>query len=118
MKIWRVLFALLLLLGIGFAAGAYWWLNRPLPLAADTVELSIEFGTPPRDIAQGWVGAGVQTSPALLYQWFRWSGQARHIRAGSYEIGRDTTPIALLNKMVRGDETLAVVRFNEGWTFR
>ena len=28
------------------------------------------------------------------------------------------TPIALLNKMVRGDETLAVVRLIEGWTFR
>ena len=29
-----------------------------------------------------------------------------------------TTPIGLLDKMVRGDETLAVVRLIEGWTFR
>jgi UPF0755 protein len=53
-----------------------------------------------------------------LYEWFRWSGQARKIRAGSYEIGRGITPITLLNRMVRGDESLSTVKLLEGWTFR
>jgi len=118
MKFWRVLIVLVVLVCGSAIGGAWWWLNRPLPLAAETVEASIEFGTPPRDIAFQWVRAGVQASPMLLYEWFRWSGEARKIRAGSYEIGRGTTPIELLNKMVRGDETLAVVRFTEGWTFK
>ncbi len=118
MRFGRVLIALAVLVCAGVAASAYLWLHRPLPLAANSVELSIDSGTTPRDIAQAWVQAGVQASPTLLYEWFRWSGGARRIRAGSYEIGRGTTPIGLLNKMVRGDETLAVVRFNEGWTFR
>ncbi len=111
-----VLLALLLIVGLGGAA--FWWLNQPLPLAADSVEVSVELGTPPREIAQQWVQAGVQASPTLLYEWFRWSGQARKIRAGSYEIGRGVTPVGLLKKMVRGDETLAVVRLIDGWTFR
>ena len=118
MKLWRVLLVLLLAVCAVVGGSAYWWLNRPLPLAANTVEASIEFGTSPRDIAMQWVRAGVQSSPILLYEWFRWSGESRKIRAGSYEISRGTTPISLLNKMVRGDETLAVVRFTEGWTFR
>ncbi len=106
-------------IGIGAAAGlAAWWLQRPLTLTADSVELSVEPGQSPRDIAQAWVKAGVRTSPLLLYEWFRWSGDARKIRAGSYEIGPTTTPRGLLSKMVRGDETLAVVRLIEGWTFR
>ena len=118
MKFWRALLALLLL-ALAIAAGsAWWWLNRPLALSGDTVELSIEPGTPPRDIAQAWVQAGVETPAVLLYEWFRWSGQSRKIRAGSYEIGPGTTPIGLLNKMVRGDETLAFARLIEGWTFR
>ncbi len=118
MRLLRVLLAALVLAAIAAAAAAAWWLNRPLPLATDSVEVSIELGTTPRDIAQAWVQAGVQGSPRLLYEWFRWSGQARKIRAGSYEIGRGTTPLGLLNKMVRGDETLAVVRLIEGWTLR
>ena len=102
------------------AAGgaAWWWLDRPLPLSAASVELSIEPGATPRDVAQAWVDAGVQTAPRLLYEWFRWSGQARRIRAGSYEIDAGTSPRGLLAKMVQGDETLERVRFIEGWTLR
>ena len=118
MKFWRALLALLLLALVLAAGSAWWWLNRPLALSADTVELSIEPGTPPREIAQAWVQAGVDAPALLLYEWFRWSGQSRKIRAGSYEIGPGTTPIGLLNKMVRGDETLAFARLIEGWTFR
>ena len=116
---WLVRIILLAVLAGGAAAGGVaWWLQQPLPLASDSVELSIEQGELPRDIAQGWVKAGVQAPPWALYQWFRWSGQAKRIRAGSYEIGRGTTPVTLLEKMVRGDETLATVRLIEGWTFR
>jgi UPF0755 protein len=118
LKLLRLLLVLVLLAGLGAGGFAFWWLNRPLPLANDTVEVSIDPGTPPRDIAQAWVQAGVEAPALLLYEWFRWSGQSRKIRAGSYEIGRGTTPLALLNKMVRGDETLAIARLIEGWTFR
>jgi UPF0755 protein len=103
--------------GAGVALAAL-WLSQPLRLASDVVELSIEPGTTPREIADAWVRAGVRTSPLLLYEWFRWSGKARQIRAGSYEISGETTPVRLLDKMVQGDETLAIVRLNEGWTFR
>ena len=118
MKFLRVLLTMLVLAGVVAAAAAYWWVNKPLTLAADTLELSVDNGATPRDIAQAWVQAGVQESPLLLYEWFRWSGQARKIRAGSYEISRGTTPADLLRKMVRGDSTLATVRLLEGWTFR
>ena len=108
-----------LLLSLAMAAAAlWWWVERPLPLAGERAELSIESGMGPRQVAQAWVGAGVQTSPWLLYEWFRWSGQARRIRAGSYEIDPGISPRRLLAKMVQGDETLEQVRFVEGWTVR
>ena len=112
------LVAMVVVLGAAAAAGVAWWLQRPLPLAGASAELSIEAGTTPREVAQAWVDAGVMTSPWLLYEWFRWSGQARKIRAGSYEIDRGATPRTLLDKMVQGRETLEQVRFIEGWTLR
>ncbi len=100
------------------AGGVAWWVSRPLILGSEVVELSIEPGMTPREVAQGWVAAGVKTSPALLYEWFRWSGQARRIRAGSYAAEPGNTPRQLLDKMVQGDEQLETVRLIEGWTFR
>ncbi len=118
MRALRLVLILALVAALSAALAAGYWLTRPLSLAGDAAELSIEPGRTPRDIADGWVRAGVRTSPLALYEWFRWSGKARLIRAGSYEIAAGTTPIRLLEKMVRGDETLAAVRLNEGWTFR
>ena len=108
----------LLLAAALMAGAAWWWLERPLPLAKPEIERSIEPGMNPREVAQAWTGAGVQAPPWLLYEWFRWSGQARKIRAGSYGIETGTTPRQLLDKMVRGDELLESVRIIEGWTLR
>jgi UPF0755 protein len=119
MKRWiiRTLIALMAL-AVATALWLYLWLHRPLDLATDTVEVSIELGTSPRNIASAWAQGGVQAPAWLLYEWFRWSGESRRIRAGSYEIDRQTTPISLLGIMVRGDESKAFVRFNEGWTLQ
>jgi UPF0755 protein len=116
---WALLLLLLPALLVAAAAGLAWrWLDQPLPLAAPSVELSIEPGDNPREVAAAWVAAGVQTSPRWLYEWFRWSGQARRIRAGSYELTQGDTPRRLLEKLVEGDELRERVRFIEGWTFR
>ncbi len=110
---------LVLVLAAGAAAAAvYAWLDRPLPLASPSVELSVEPGATPKDIAQAWVTAGVRTDARWLYEYFRWSGQARKIRAGSYEVQTGVTPRQLLDKMVQGLETLEQVRVIEGWTLR
>ena len=119
MKRWMASLAIALIaLAAGAAVWLYLWLHRPLELATDTVEVSIELGTSPRNIANAWVQAGVRAPAWLLYEWFRWSGESRRIRAGSYEIDRQTTPVSLLGIMVRGDESKAFVRLNEGWTLQ
>jgi UPF0755 protein len=107
------LLALALLLG----GGAVWWVNQSLRLSGETVDLSIEPGTPVRAVAQLVSEAGVDVDPTLLYWWFRLSGQARLIRAGSYEIEADASPRSLLQKLVRGEEALRAVTLVEGWNF-
>jgi len=120
-RAWRTggfLLALLVVLLVAALGSAWHWVHQPLALASPSVEVSIEPGDSPRDVAQAWVAAGVQTSPRWLYEWFRWSGQARRIRAGSYEVQAGITPRGLLDRLVEGDERRERVRFIEGWTFR
>lgn len=109
---------LLAALALAVSAGVWWWLNQPLRLNAPTVELSVEVGSTPRDVARAWTSAGVEAPAWMLYEWFRWSGQSRQIRAGSYELETGATPRDLLRMMVRGDERLATVKLIEGWTFK
>jgi UPF0755 protein len=111
-----VLLAVLAALAAG--GGALWWLQHPLALAAPTVDVEIEPGTLPRGVVQAVVDAGVQVQPDLLYWWFRLSGQARAIKAGSYELETGITPRRLLSKLARGEENLRAVTLVEGWTFR
>jgi UPF0755 protein len=120
-RVARAAMGLVLLLAVVAGAAAWLaqrWVDTPLELAAERAELSIEPGMNPRAVAEAWVQAGVRTDARWLYEWFRFSGDARRIRAGSYEIEPGTSPRALLAKMVQGDETMERVRFIEGWTVR
>jgi UPF0755 protein len=109
---------LILVLTLAAGGGGVWWINQTLPLSAAVVDLSIEPGTTARGVAQGAVDAGVQTSPQLLYWWFRLSGQARLIKAGSYELQGPVSPSSLLAKLVRGEEALRAVTLVEGLSFK
>jgi UPF0755 protein len=113
----RRFFNFLLLLALVLGGSVVWWLNKDLTLASDTVDLAVEPGTSVRSLTQVVNEAGVQVNPALLYWWFRLSGDARQIKAGSYEVERGTTPRSLLTKLVRGEESLRAVTLVEGWKF-
>ena len=117
MRLFFTLVKWLLALALLLGGGALWWVNQSLRLSGETVDLSIEPGTPVRAVAQLVSEAGVDVDPTLLYWWFRLSGQARLIRAGSYEIEADASPRSLLQKLVRGEEALRAVTLVEGWTF-
>ncbi len=118
MKTLRRLLLMVVVFALLVVGTGVWWLRHPLPLKAASVDVSIEPGRTPRGVAQDLAAAGVQVEPLALYAWFRLSGQSRQIRAGSYEIALGTTPQSLLQKLVRGDETLRALTLVEGWTLR
>lgn len=114
----RFILGLIMVLALATAGVGYDWLNRPLEMPPAGVDLSIEAGTSAKEVAASVAAAGVRVQPALLYAWFRLSGQARQIKAGSYELDAGTTPRSLLTKIVQGDEALRSVTLVEGWTYR
>lgn len=113
----RRLLSIFLLVAALLGGYTAWWLNQALALQSDPVDLVIQPGASARTVAQLAVDAGTQTNPTLLYWWFRLSGDARQIKAGSYEIEQGTTPRRLLQKLVNGEQALRSVTFLEGWTF-
>ena len=114
----RFFFSVIFVIGLALAGVGYDWVNRPMVMPAAGVDLSIEPGSNAKAVASNVVQAGVNTSPTLLYGWFRLSGQSRQIKAGSYELDAQTTPRSLLRKLVQGDEALRSVTLVEGWTFK
>lgn len=121
----RTLSSLILALALvaGAAAGiAWWWLGQPIGLRAGEVadpapEFTIEKGISARQAAQRIVAAGADVPALWLHLWFRVSGQARSIQAGTYALSDGLTPRALLERMVRGEQVLRSVTLVEGWTF-
>jgi len=100
-----------------FVSSTY-WVFSPLSIQTKTVDLSIEPQTPVRGIAQAVADSGVNVQPLVLYAFFRASGQSRKLRAGSYELSEGTTPLDLLRKLTRGEESLKAISLIDGWTFR
>lgn len=117
-RVVRRLLVWILLLAMVFGGTLAWWLHAPLPMGTEPLELAIEPGTPPRAIARDIEQAGVRVDARLLFAWFRLSGKVREIKAGNYEIPPGTTPLTLLDKLVRGEESLRTLTLLEGWTFR
>jgi UPF0755 protein len=120
----RVFTSLLILVFAGalllFGAGL-WWLHEPIALrlapGSQVVDLEIEPGTPASGVAEVIVASGADVPALFLHAWFRFSGQARLIKAGSYELVPGTTPRKLLSMLVRGEEALKSVTLVEGWNF-
>jgi UPF0755 protein len=120
----RFFTALLVIVFVGalaFFGAVLWWLHAPMSLkpaaGSQVVDLTIEPGTSAEGVAEAVVASGVDEPALFLHVWFRLSGQARQIRAGSYEITPGTTPRTLLNTLVRGEEALRSLTLPEGWTF-
>lgn len=117
-----VILFMLLLAGATAVGAGWWWVHQPVWQGEAALELEIEPGSSPKAVARVVAGtlaqAGVSLDARWLYAWFRVSGQDRLIKAGNYEITTGTTPATLLQKLVRGEESLKTIALIEGWTFR
>ncbi len=114
--IFRLFFLTSALLGIA-AAAFFGWASHAL-----NVPENCEFRVPPgsgvRLAAVQIQQAGVALDPQLFAWLARIKGQASAIRAGSYALAPNTTPLDLLQMMVDGRVVQAEVNLPEGWTFR
>jgi len=111
-------FLLALCLMLLAVAGLGWYAFSPLKLRSDPADFSIKPGSSLKSATRQIVESGVELNAWQFNLLGRLLGKAGTIKAGSYEVGRGITPLALLNKLTAGEVTQAEVAFIEGWTFR
>lgn len=118
MRLFRQLFLLAVLAGLGLGGWLAWFASQPLPLATSPLDFSVRPGSGLRSAAQQLADAGIDVKPWQFSLLGRLAGKAAEIKAGSYEISVGITPWELLRKLTRGDVSQAEIIFVEGKTFR
>lgn len=117
MKTLKIIFLLILLFFAAAIGITTRFFTHDLPLNSAKVNFTIPAGASLQSAAQRMESAGVEM-PAWQLTWFgRLMGRASTIKAGSYEIERGITAIELINKLTRGDVSMAEVLLVEGKTF-
>lgn len=120
-RLFKFVLCLFVLALVICGAGAGWvynWLEQPLVLTQTPAQVEIPSGTSSKEVVNRIVAAGVQVNPQLLYYYFRYSGQSRDIKAGTYEVTSQDTPRSVLRKLVNGDVAMQTLVIPEGWTFK
>ncbi len=112
------IFLLALCLALLASAGLGWYALSPVTLRTDPADFSIRPGSSLRSATRQMVESGVELNAWQFNLLGRLLGKAGTIKAGSYEVGRGVTPLALLDKLSAGEVSQAELVFIEGWTFR
>ena len=111
-------FLFALLVAILAAGGVAWWATQPItPASQPAVDFTILPGSGVRSTTEQIAAAGVPVEPKLLELVARASGKSARMKAGSYTLKPGTTPVRLIEQLIRGEfaqESLAII---EGWTF-
>lgn len=108
----------LLLLGAAVAYGV-WWRDQPLRIDASPAEVTIARGTSARGVAEQLVASGVMAVPPdLLYAWLRATGEGTRIKAGYYEFSSGVSPQQVVDRLVKGEQSLRPLTIVEGWNFK
>ena len=103
-----------LALGGGFA----WWARQPITTAEPAIEFTIAPGSGARAAGQQMQDAGVPIQPLLFNLLARLTEKSGRLKAGSYELKPNTTPLRLIDQLVRGEFAQEQLTIIEGWTFR
>ena len=107
-----------LCLGLLASAGLGWYALSPVALHTEPADFSIKPGSSLKSATRQIVESGVELSAWRFNLLGRLLGKAGTIKAGSYQVKRGVTPLALLDKLTAGEVTQTELVFIEGWTFK
>lgn len=100
------------------AGGFAWWSKQPIVGEGDSIPFTISKGSGAHAAGQQIAEAGVPIQPLLFNLLARFTGKSGKLKAGSYELKPGTTPVRLIDQLVRGEYAQESLTIIEGWTFR
>jgi UPF0755 protein len=120
MRLLKYLLLLALVIVVAAGAAAYFGFNRIYQpyrgYSEAEVFVDVPSGAGPSAIGQRLVAAGV-IPDTVTFRGALWlSGQARDLKAGEYRFAEAMTPLAVIDKIARGDVYRRTITFREGLT--
>ncbi|WP_348698143.1 endolytic transglycosylase MltG [Duganella fentianensis] len=111
---------ILLVLGTLASAGYFmYWSQHPIiGDEVEPIEFSIVPGSGAHAAGQQIAEAGAPVQPLLFNLLARITSKSGKLKAGTYELKPGTTPLGLLDQLVRGEFAQEQLTIIEGWTFR
>jgi UPF0755 protein len=117
-RLLKTLLGFALLAAAVFAGALFYYAHHDLEFGAAPVTFELRPGSSLRSVAAQLAAAGVIGRPEPFELMARLRGESTKLKAGNYEFSGSLSPLALLDRMTRGDVTLVSATFVEGWTFR
>ncbi|KQX01442.1 aminodeoxychorismate lyase [Massilia sp. Root418] len=100
--------------GGGFA----WWAQQPIITEEPPIDFTIVPGSGAHAAGQQIAEAGIPIQPLLFNLLARFTQKSSRLKAGAYELKPGTTPLRLIDQLVRGEFAQEQLTIIEGWTFR
>ena len=100
------------------AGGLNYWSQQAITTLEPALAFTITPGSGAGAAGQEIHDAGAPLQPLLFNLLARLTMQSARLKAGSYELKPGTTPMRLLEQLVRGEYAMASLTIIEGWTFR
>lgn len=114
----KLKFVVLGLLVVALALGVYGYryLNQAIVFQAQAVDIAAGSGF--STITARLQQQGLITQPNIWKIYARLTGKATRVQAGEYQFESGLSPVAMLDKLVRGDVVQHQITLVEGWTFK
>jgi len=96
----------------------YWSQHPIIGDEIEAIEFTIAPGSGAHAAGQQIAEAGVPIEPLLFNLLARVTNKSGKLKAGAYELKPGTTPLRLIDQLVRGEFAQEQLTIIEGWTFR
>lgn len=104
--------------GLAAASALAWWANRPVTLPGGAVEIIVKPNSSVPSVARQVQRGGVPIDPRLFELLARLTGRGGALKAGGYRFEPGVTPMAVIDRIARGEVNHHVLTVIEGWEFK